>query len=227
MPSPTFIPKPLVDQAFEWLEEAIIKGTYAPGTKLDEVALARAFNISRGPVREAIRRLEGKQLVERVPNIGARVASFAPDAIFDLLEVREGLEGIAARLATQRMSKEAIAGLDALLDRHAEQGEVQAGESYFQRSGDHDFHFRIIQGSGNAKLISMLCDDLYSLLRVYRYRSGLRPGQAPKSLQEHRSVVEAMKAGDADRAEHLMREHLRQARARLREEFEEDARKSA
>lgn len=101
----------LADRAFEWLEEAIIKGDLEPETKLDEVNLAKAFGISRGPVREAIRRLEGKKLVERVPHIGARVAVFSKGDLRDVLYVREALEGMACRLATERISD---AELDAL-----------------------------------------------------------------------------------------------------------------
>lgn len=208
---PVFGGRTLADRAFEWLEEAIIKGDYPPETKLDEVALAKSFGISRGPVREAIRRLEGKKLVERVPHVGARVAALHPSDLADLLHVREALEGMACRLATERMSDAEIDELEKLLERHAKAGALKAGDSYYQRPGDFDFHFRIIQGSRNIKLIQMLCDDLYYLLRVYRYRSSSRKGRAQEAFKEHQEVVKAMKARDADTAERAMRSHLRHA----------------
>ena len=206
-----FAGRTLADRAFEWLEEAIIKGDYPPEAKLDEVALAKAFGISRGPVREAIRRLEGKKLVERVPHVGARVASLQPGDLADLLNVREALEGMACRLATERMTDEELEALEQLVEGHAKDDPLKAGDSYYQRPGDFDFHFRIIQGSRNAKLIEMLCDDLYYLLRVYRYRSSSRKGRAQEALKEHRDVIAAMKIRNADAAEQAMRTHLRHA----------------
>lgn len=201
----------LADQAFEWLEAAIIKGDLESGTKLDEVNLAKSFGISRGPVREAINRLEGKKLVERIPHIGARVAAFSEDDLKDILNVRAALEGMACRLATELISDAELNDLQRLLDDHSSQGALKAGESYFQRPGDYDFHYRIIKASGNRRLIGMLLDELYHLLRIYRYRSSARAGRPQEALQEHRRIVEAMRARDPDRAEHLMRQHLSRA----------------
>lgn len=226
--TPSFSSKTLVDRAFEWLEESIIKGDLAPETKLDEVALAKAFGISRGPVREAIRRLEGKKLVERVPHIGARVANIRQNNnLIDLLFVREALEGMACRLATERMSGTELQELKDLLDRHSEADELQAGESYFQRPWDYDFHFRIIKGSRNEKLIGMLCEDLYHLLRVYRYRSSSRKGRAQNALREHQRIVAAMIARDGDEAERLMRAHLENARRSIEAERAAEAERQA
>jgi len=200
------------DRAFEWLEEAIIKGDITPETKLDEASLAKAFGISRGPVREAIRRLEGKKLVERIPHVGARVATFSKSDLQEIMCVREALEGMACRLATERLSDAELDDLQKLLEGHAKQGALKAGEYYFQRPGDYDFHYRIIKGSGNEKLQQMLIDDLYHLLRIFRYRSSSRKGRAQEALNEHRGIVAAMRARDADTAEKLMRQHLSQAR---------------
>lgn len=202
----------LADRAFEWLEEAIIKGDYPPEYRLDEGALAKSFGISRGPVREAIRRLEGKKLVERVPHIGARVAALTTSDLTELFFVREALEGMACRLATERMSDEELKDLSALLEGHAASGALKAGESYYQRPGDFDFHFRIIQGSRNPKLIAMLCDDLYHQLRIYRYRSSSRQGRARQALREHRAILKAMIGRKPDEAEREMRLHLEHAR---------------
>ncbi len=210
---PSFTTETFADRAFEWLEEAIIKGELAPETKLDEASLAKAFGISRGPVREAIRRLEGKKLVERVPHVGARVVAFSKHNLEEILYVREALEGMACRLATERMSETELAALEDLLAGHAKQGPLKAGEYYFQRPGDYDFHYRIIKGSGSEKLKQMLIDDLYHLLRIFRYQSSSRKGRAQEALKEHRGIVAAMRGRDADTAEKLMRKHL--ARARL------------
>jgi DNA-binding GntR family transcriptional regulator len=209
---PSFTAATFADRAFEWLEEAIIKGDLAPETKLDEVSLAKGFGISRGPVREAIRRLEGKKLVERIPHVGARVVAFSKHNLQEILYVREALEGMACRMAAERMSDAEITALENLLEGHAKQGPLKAGEFYFQRPGDYDFHYRIIKGSGCEKLKQMLIDDLYHLLRVFRYQSSSRKGRAQKALQEHRGIVAAIRTRDADAAEKLMRKHLAHAR---------------
>lgn len=218
MKPPAFGGRTLADRAFEWLEEAIIKGDYPPGTKLDEAELAEAFGISRGPVREAIRRLEGKKLVERVAHVGARVAKRSQTDLVDLLTIREALEGMACRLATTRISDASLDYLEELLAGHASQEPLQAGAHYFQKPGDYDFHFRIIKESGNCQLIEMLSEDLYHLLRIYRYKSSERKGRAREALNEHRNILAAMRARDPDLAERQMRQHLTHARIAAEEQ---------
>lgn len=204
--------KSLVDEIAQQLESAIVSGHLAPGEKLSELGLAKMLGVSRGPLREAIRRLEGRKLIERTPNIGARVASLSTDDLHDLLVVREALEGIACRYAAQTMGDTEIKALRKLLDKHGEQKGIQTGEGYYQEGQDFDFHFRIIKGSHNARLIDMLCGDLYDLLRVYRYKSSTKPGRAKKAYEEHQEIVAALEAHDPDAAEAAMRRHIRNAR---------------
>jgi DNA-binding GntR family transcriptional regulator len=216
---PAFSGRTLADRAFEWLEEAIIKGDFPPETRLDEGALAQSFGISRGPVREAIRRLEGKRLVERVPHIGARVAAPLSSGLIDALFVREALEGMACRLACTRMTDKEIDDLEELLENHASELPLKRGSHYYQRPGDYDFHFRIILASGNETLIHMVNDELYYQLRIYRYRSSSRRGRTAKALEEHRSIIAALRSRDPDQAEAEMRRHLVHAREAIKEEL--------
>jgi len=202
----------LSDRAFDWLEEAIIKGDLAPGERLDEVSLAEAFGISRGPVREAIRRLEGKRLVERTAHSGVRVTQRSQEDLFELLYVREALEGMACRLATSLVSEATLDELGQLLNQHAAEHSLRSGQHYYQKPGDYDFHFRIIHESGNQRLIETLCDDLYHMLRIYRYQSSAHSGRAQGALDEHRRILKAMRARDPDLAEFEMRAHIRRAR---------------
>lgn len=202
----------LVDIVAERIEEAIINGTLEPGSRLSEQALASSLGVSRGPLREAIRRLEGRKLLERTPNIGVRVAALSLSDLNELLQVREALEGMACALAARAMSDAEIADLRDLLKSHESQKSVRDGTGYYQESKDYDFHFRIVTGSGNERLIQMLLGDLYYLLRVYRYRSSTKPGRAKAALKEHKAIVAAMAKRDADAAEQAMRAHLRNAR---------------
>ncbi len=209
----------LVDDIAQQLETAIVSGELRPGTKLSEQGLAKTLGVSRSPLREAIRRLEGRKLIERTPNIGARVAQLSPTELYDLLVVREALEGMASRRAAENMTEADVARLRELLHEHALQQEASAGAGYYQQGRDFDFHFLIIRASRNDRLIAMLCDDLYDLLRVYRYNSSTKPGRAKKALEEHEAIVEAIASRDGDRAEDAMRRHLRNARAHLEREL--------
>jgi DNA-binding GntR family transcriptional regulator len=205
----------LVELIAHRLEASIMSGELAPGEKLSEQGLAAALGVSRGPLREAIRRLEGRKLIERIPNIGARVAELSDRDLFDILMVREALEGMACRHAATLMTDAEIAGLRALLEAHGRQESVRAGTGYYQEAKDFDFHFRIAKASGNQRLAQMLCGDLYDLLRVYRYKSSTMTGRAQAAYGEHREIVEALEARDPDRAEACMRRHIRNARAHV------------
>lgn len=219
MKPPAFSGRTLADRAFEWLEEAIIKGDFPPGMRLDEGDLARSFGISRGPVREAIRRLEGKRLVERVPHIGARVAAPLSSGLIDALYVREALEGMACRLACTRMTDDEIDDLEKLLEQHASELPLKRGDHYYQRPGDYDFHFRITVASGNDTLVHMINEELYYQLRIYRYRSSSRSGRTVRALEEHRAIIAALRSRDPDRAEAEMRRHLLHAREAVQDEL--------
>jgi DNA-binding GntR family transcriptional regulator len=213
--------QPLVGTIVQRLESAIFDGELAPGTKLSEQALARALGVSRGPLREAISRLEGRKLVERTPNIGARVAELSPSDLTDLLVAREALEGIACRYAAERMTDSELSELQRLLAEHGGQQSVREGTGYYQESKDFDFHFRIIKGSRNRRIIDMLCGDLYDLLRVYRYKSSTMNGRAERAYEEHKRIIAALLARDPDKAEAAMRQHIRNARAHIEHRMRE------
>ena len=202
----------LVDVVTERLEAAIISGELPPGKRLSEQGLANSLGVSRGPLREAIRRLEGRALLERTPNIGVRVAALSPAELDDLLVVREALEGMACALATEHLTAGELAELEELLLEHESQKGIQTGEGYYQESRDFDFHFRIARASRNDRLIAMICGDLYDLLRIYRYKSSTLKGRAAQALGEHRQILQALKERNPEKAESKMRAHIRSAR---------------
>ena len=213
----------LADQAFEKIVTAIIRGDLPPGSRISEALLARTFGISRGPLREATRRLEGRKLVTRTPNIGVHVVSLTADDLIEIFYVREALEGMACRLATERMSDTEMDDLASRLHEHGRSPELAAGAGYFQEAGDQDFHYLVALGSKSDKLVELLCDELYYLMRVYRFRSSVRPGRARKALVEHQTILAAMQARDAGRAEKLMRAHIAEARLILATDVAEGA----
>jgi DNA-binding GntR family transcriptional regulator len=191
--------KSLGDGIFERILLRIQSGEFPPGLVLNESALAAEFGVSRGPVREAIRRLQGIQLVSRESYLKARVTTLTPQAVVELFQMREALEGYACRLAAERMAETEIASLAEDLDRSRQGGEPP------------DFHARIVRASGNERIIEALCGDLYHLLRAYRRQSGSTGGRRPLAYREHWEILRAIRARDPDLAESLMRSHIARA----------------
>ena len=202
----------LTDRLFDTLQRAIVEGEIAPGSKISEPELARQQGVSRGSLREAIARLEACKLVERRPNLGARVVTLSYLQLIEIYQVREALEGMAARLAAQNMSEQEIDELQTLLQAHGQQIEEQQGLAYFQKQGDLDFHYRIVQGSKNQQLTCLLCNDLYHLLRMYRYQFGMRSRRSRQAYEEHQYLINAIVNRDPEMAELLMRQHIRASR---------------
>ena len=211
------------DRVFESLQDAIVRGEIPPGSRVGETELAVRFGTSRGPLREALRRLESRHLVERTPHVGIRIASLGYAALIEIYFVREALEGMAARLAALHMTDAEVAGLKALLAAHEQDEALKADTAYFQQEGDLDFHYRIIQGSHNAALAEMLIGELYHRIRMYRYQVSAYANRPKKAFGEHQRIVEAIEARDGDLAEMLMRRHLSSARQNIEKHQKEHA----
>jgi DNA-binding GntR family transcriptional regulator len=210
----------LSENVFRRIQSAIVKGEIAPGSKISEPELARTYGISRGPLREAIHRLEGQRLVVRIPHVGARVVSLSHAEMIELYEIRESLEGMACRLAAERMSQVEIDELRAVLDTHERDAAFQAGVGYYQQEGDFDFHYRIIQGSGNRTLSQMLCGELYQLVRMYRIRFSTTPNRPRQAFAEHHRILDAIADRDGELAELLMRRHIGASRRNIERHYQ-------
>ena len=206
----------LADQVFARLQDEVVMGIFPPGSMMREEVLAARYGVSRGPVREAMRRLEGRRLLEKVPHVGTRVAALSIGDLEELYQVRGALEGMAARFAAERMTEEEIIGLHDLLDRHEQQEDLRENTAYFQREGDLDFHYRVIQGSHNRVLLGILAGELYHLARMYRYQFSAVGNRPRKALEEHRRIVEAIEARDGELAELLMQRHISRAWENIR-----------
>ncbi|WP_186591351.1 GntR family transcriptional regulator [Vibrio cholerae] len=207
----------------EYLIEAIVEGELAPGSKISEPELAKQFQVSRGPLREALMRVEGLGLIERSPHIGARVIQLSPTKLVELYAVREALEGMAARLAARNITEIELAGLESLLSTHSTHIDQVEGASYFHQQGDFDFHYRIIQASRNQQLIGLLCDELYHLLRMYRYQSPRSHSRPVEALEEHKFILRAIRQRDEELAEMLMRRHISRSRQLIEQQIMLDA----
>lgn len=209
------------DEAFDCLQTAIVKGELAPGDKIGELDLCSRFELTRGPLREALGRLESRGLLVRRPHAGVKVVSLSASELVELYRIREVMEGLAARQAAERMTDQEIADLQATLDTHETMIEEARGQAYYQAEGDYDFHHRIATGSRNTKLAQMLLGDLYYMVRMYRYRLSTSAGRPHRALGEHRRIVEAIAHRDGELAEFLMKRHINAARKNIEKKIQQ------
>ena len=209
----------IADSICNKLQTAIVEGTIPSGSKISEPALANQFGISRGPLREALSRLEACKLIERKPNVGARVISLTRQHLVEIYLIRESLEGLAARQAAKNMSDKELNEIDVLLDKHEQH--IKQDQSYYQKEGEMDFHCRIIKGSRNNHLIEMYINDLYHLIRLYRYQFGMVSKRVPRAFVEHRQIVDAIRQHDGELAQFLMMRHIRSSRRTVEKMLDE------
>ncbi|MCB5225872.1 GntR family transcriptional regulator [Alishewanella sp. 16-MA] len=209
------IPVTAADRVLQEMQRAIVEGDIAPGSKISEPELAKRFDLSRAPLREALARLERCHLIERIPNAGARVVKLSTEGLISLYQLREELEGLACRLAATQMTDAEIAEMQALLDQHLSTQRVREGESYYQEAGDLDFHYRIILGSKNPYLINILTDELYHLMRMYRVQLGMNGPRVSRAFDEHKAIINAIANRDGELADLLMRRHVAASRRNI------------
>jgi DNA-binding GntR family transcriptional regulator len=203
----------LAEQLYRKLSDAILEGELGPGSKISEPALARRYGVSRGPLREALHRLQERKLITRSANQGARIVMPSPQLLAEIFVVREALEGMAAREAACRATTEEIAKIRETVNRDA-QTIASADKDSFLDKLDHDFHSLIAQASRNPMLIELLCFELYPLLRLYRGQSGKQRPRSDRALREHQRIFEAIEDRDGEMAEMQMRRHIAAARHR-------------
>ena len=213
----------LSEDLAQQLSNAIVQGEIPQGSKISEPELAKQYGVSRGPLREAIVKLEGLGLVTRTANIGARVIELNTQDMLDTFSMREALEGMAARLAATSMARNEVESLYALLDKHQTHLDDNQDEHYVQQGGNDDFHLRIIHASGNAKLIRLLTEELYAVIRMYRRHTADQRSDPRQALREHRAILDAIANHEGDLAELLMRRHISRASHLLKQAMEHSA----
>jgi DNA-binding GntR family transcriptional regulator len=207
------------DRVLVQIRTAIVDGEIPAGTKISEPELARRYDLSRAPLREALARLERCHLIERTPNAGARVVKLSIEGLRSLYQLREELEGLACRLAAEHMTEQEIAEVRALLDQHLSTQRVREGESYYQEAGDVDFHYRVILGSKNPYLINILSDELYFLVRMYRVQLGMNGPRVSRAFDEHKAIINAIANRDGELADLLMRRHIAASKRNIEQQL--------
>jgi DNA-binding GntR family transcriptional regulator len=196
------------------LRDAIITGEIAQGTKLSEAKMAKEFDVSRGPLREAIRRLEGMNLIIHIPQQSARVVTLSRDLILQLYETREALESKAVALAAVKMTSREIDELHREIDAQSKQMRENSG-AFVPVESDYRFHEMVIRGSKNKVIERALIYELYNLIKMFRYQNEFANTSSTNSLVEHRQIVYAIEQRDPVLAEVTMRRHIVHARERI------------
>lgn len=211
MPLEVRVSHSLGQQAAETIREAIHRAEFAPGQRLVESDLTRLLQLGRGPVREALRLLSAEGLVTIERNKGAVVARATRGMLKEIFEMRELLEGLAARRAASLVAENgAPPGLEELLSEERARDTDQNPEILMQANGR--LHRAIVSAAKSEMLERVLrlleLPDMRSLF--FRIVS---PAVWRSSRDEHLAVLEAILAGDAERAETTMREHVRHTAA--------------
>jgi DNA-binding GntR family transcriptional regulator len=195
----------LREQVKELILARILSGEYAPGERIVETRIAQELGTSQAPVREALRDLELLRFVESEPFRGARVRDVSEEELIEVYPVRAAIEEVAAREAAVRLEsdvRELEAELDAMLRA------ADAGDLHEQVAHDVAFHRLIVEASGNR----VLRDTWVGLgIETRTVVTALRSGLDPHELAErHRPVLEALRAGDPERAGAALRRHVEQ-----------------
>jgi DNA-binding GntR family transcriptional regulator len=177
----------------------------APGDWIDELALAQQWQISRTPLREALKVLAAEGLVDLVPRQGCRVTEMSEDDADELFPVMALLEGRCAFEAVRKATPAEIARLRQLheaLERHAAAHDI---DGYYR--ANHDFH-STVQALADNRWLDRATNELRKFLRLLRGRQLNWPGRIEDSINEHRVLMAAFEQRDAARAERLMHDHL-------------------
>lgn len=204
----------LADVVHARLIEAIFSGELPPGSPLSVPALATEYDVSRSPVRESVQRLINEGLAVHVPHAGARVAALDAESIFDVMQVREVLDGLAAREAARRLGNVDVTRLVQIIDR--QEALVAADpQPYLDAALDLEFHTAVRDLAGNQAL----SDALHRLdAKAHLYRSDMWSVQHNRELavREHRRILDALDAGDAVSAEAAASAHVAALTVRMR-----------
>ena len=188
------------------LRELILSGELAPLSRVNELALAERFGISRTPMREAIKILSAEGLLELLPNRGARIASPSFSEIDEMIEVLAALEGSAAELACRHISDRGIIRLAKLEKKMIAAWKASDWPSYFAAS--RDIHDSVMEASGN-RMLQSLYKSLAGRVQQARYSVHKTPEQWARAIAEHSLMTELLRKRAGEELATLMRSHVR------------------
>jgi DNA-binding GntR family transcriptional regulator len=216
----------LADEIAFRVESAILDGTYSPGSRLIQDELCERFGVSRTPIREALRKLQARNLVKVIPNKGATVSVPTRREVMEAYVVRSELEGFACELASQSVTHDMLRQLDQVQARIAllvgklarnRGDDAELGWLHLQLNAANDeFHHIIHGGAGNERLLQIITDLAGVFPKEFFWRGIRSPEEmSTLNLEEHEIIRSVLASGDADMARRSMREHILHARSVL------------
>ncbi len=197
------------EQVYKILRDDICQGVYPPGTRLQEVELAEGLNVSRSPVREALRQLAADGLLLEIPNKGVYVKEFTVKDIEEIYDLRVMLESYGILHSTGHitaMRRERLLGLLKDMEDYLRKDDLQSYTSLDERLHNHIVHL------GDNSLINDTYDRVRSMNQQFRILSLMDQQRFRESLDEHREIVHALVTGDLKHADDVNRHHLELAR---------------
>lgn len=193
------------DLVREQLEQLIVEGAFANGERLDEIKLSQRFHVSRTPLREAFQALAASGLLDLQPRRGAFVRHPAFEEVIEMFEVMAEMEAFCGRLASRRVTPDLV---DKLSQTVVDCEEAAAGnddDAYYR--ANEIFHFLIYEASGNT-FLAKEAGKLHKRLKPFRRMQLKVRGRMGQSLAEHRQILDALVAGDAETAASVLRDHV-------------------
>ena len=212
-------PLPIHEQVYQLLRQAIVEGRFRPGEHLVESRLASDLQVSRAPVREALRKLERDGLVVARRGRGLRVARLSLREVAELYACRAALERLAAQQAAERVAAgapgaaQAVSAIEAALE--AEYARVRSGAPVTElMEATNRFHQAVVEASANRCLMELMQQLQDRILQARRTSLSL-PGNPRRFYEHHRQVLEAIRQGQVEQAGQRMEQHVLDARTRL------------
>lgn len=204
----------LLNAAYDHLRAAVLDGSLAPGSRVTVRPLTEQLGLSATPIKAALAALEREGFLISVPHRGYFVPEGSTDDLLELYELREAVDGIAARRTAGAPDHDRIAiGLHALLAR--QRAAIEADDLPAYGELDLAFHRLIWEGSGSRRLIPV-AENLIAQVRLGNRLSARAPGRLPVAVDEHEAILEAIRRGDQRAAERHIRRHVRAAGQALR-----------
>jgi len=197
--------QPLREVVCESIRDAIRKGILKPGERIMEIQLAEELGVSRTPVREAIRKLELEGYVVMMPRRGTYVANMSIRDISEIFEIRTALESLSNGLAAERITPEELEHLQRLLVMISSYIETKDMDKIVET--DIEFHDLLYHAARNSRLVGII-SNLRDQLTRFRTLSMSYPGRLEATLDEHRTIVEAIAQGDSRAAKKAAEKHM-------------------
>jgi DNA-binding GntR family transcriptional regulator len=214
------IPRSLHEQVAQRLRQMLVENRIAPGAKLNERELCEQLNVSRTPLREAIKMLAAEGLVELVPNRGAIAVSLGEEDVVHTFEVMAGLEGLSGELAAQRVTDAELAEIKAM------HYEMLAAYTRGDLSAYYSINSRIhraINAAAKNPVLTVTYNQVNARLQALRFRSNQDGAKWKRAVQEHDQMIAALEARDPAAMRAVLATHLANKRDTVLEQLRADA----